>query len=97
MKILNNFSEIEPDEEIKSIIRDKRYIEKQDEKLLVQELRFGENNEGRIRIICNKSPDPTRSNKIMTECVLALYEGYLRSIKNLDNKKAPQNPLDKGN
>lgn len=84
MKVLKGFTEIEPTEEIKAKVRDKRLLE--DDNLLVQEMRFGE--KGRIRLIGNRNPDPVKHQELMDEVALILYGGYVRSQQQQADKKS---------
>lgn len=76
MKVLEGYTEIEPTEEIKARIQDKRLLE--GDNLLVQEMRFGET--GRIRLIGNRNPDPIRHQQLMDDVAAILYEGRLRRL-----------------
>lgn len=84
MKVLEGFTEIEPTEEIKAKVRDKRLLE--GDNLLVQEMRFGE--KGRIRLIGNRNPDPVKHQELMDEIALILYGGYVRSQQQQADKKS---------
>ena len=76
MKVLEGYTEIEPTEEIKARIKDKRLLE--DDNLLVQEMRFGET--GCIRLIGNRNPDPVRHQQLMDDVAAILYEGRIRRL-----------------
>lgn len=79
MKLLEGFTEIEADEALKARLTDKRLLE--DDNLLIQEMRFGENNMGRIRIIASRNTDAAEHQKIMDTAAAILYEGYLRKSR----------------
>ena len=79
MKLLEGFTETEADEELKARLTDKQLLE--DGNLLVQEMRFGENNMGRIRIIGSRRTDAAEHQKIMDTAAAILYEGHLRKLR----------------
>lgn len=76
MKIIKGFTEIEPTDEIRAMVQDKRLLE--GDNLLVQEMRFGES--GVIRLIGNRNPDPIKHRELVAEVGAILYEGYCRRI-----------------
>lgn len=86
MKVLPGYTEIEADEDLKSRIVDKRLLE--GDNLLVQEMRFGENGMGRIRLIGNRNPDPVEHQKLMDEVGAILYEGRLRRLREEASQQA---------